>query len=38
MDTFLYANLNKAERTKDSSKILSLGLFACVLKYISYWA
>jgi hypothetical protein len=36
METFLPYNLNKAEREKDASKLLSLGPFAFVLKEISY--
>jgi hypothetical protein len=38
METFVYANLNKAERKKDSTKIMSLGPFAWILREITLWA
>ena len=38
METFLYSNLNRAEREKDGSKIKTLGPFAFVLGFISYLA
>ena len=38
MESFLYNNINKAERERDGSKILSLGPFAFVLMGITNWA
>jgi hypothetical protein len=33
METFIPYELNKAERERDASKVLTLGPFALVLKY-----
>jgi len=38
METLLPYNLNKAERERDASKVMSLGPFACALNKISFWA
>jgi hypothetical protein len=38
METFLPYTLNKAEREKDASKVMSLGPFAFALSRISLWA
>ena len=38
MESFLHNNINKAERERDGSKILSLGPFAFVLMGITNWA
>ena len=38
METFLYGNLNVAERKKDYLKVNSLGPFACVFREITRWA
>ena len=37
METFIIYNLNKAEREKDKSKILSLGPFSYALSQITLW-
>lgn len=34
METFLYRNVNKATREKDSSKVKNLGPYATALNYI----
>jgi hypothetical protein len=38
METFLYGNLNVAERKKNYLKVNSLGPFACVFREITRWA
>jgi hypothetical protein len=38
METFVYVNLNLAERSKDYSKVETLGPFACILREITRWA
>ena len=38
METFIYADLNRATREKDESKIEYYGAFAATLSYIIYFA
>ena len=38
METFLYSNLNKAERNKDLSKVMTFGPFAFVLGEITTYS
>jgi hypothetical protein len=38
METFVYNNLNLAERNKDYSKVETLGPFACIFREITRWA
>ena len=38
MESFIYADMNKASRTKDQSKIKFYGAFAAALSCIIYYA
>ena len=38
METFIYADLNRASREKDKTKIKFFGAFAAALSYIIYFA
>ena len=38
METFIYADMNRACREKDESKIKYYGAFAAALSYIIYFA
>ena len=38
MESFIYADLNKASRDKDKTKIKFFGAFAAALSYIIYFA
>ena len=38
MESFIYADLNRASREKDESKIQYYGAFAATLSYIIYFA
>ena len=38
MESFIYADMNKASRNKDKSKIQYYGAFAAALSYIIYFA
>ena len=38
METFIYADLNRASREKDRSKIKFYGAYAAALSYIMYYA